>query len=82
MSELTRKEKVNKLVDIGEFWNDVAYMTDAEINDLYDQHFNKVTKEDFEGFKRVMNKMGCDWIENLDSCDGYSIDEVKKELNL
>jgi hypothetical protein len=57
MIEITRRDKVRKLSKNSiESLYLLARMTDKEINDLHDQHFNQVTKEDFEGFKKVCGK--------------------------
>lgn len=83
MSELTRIHKVDKLfTKVGKSWVVLAEKTDQEINNLYEEHFEKITKEDFEGFEKVMSKFGFDWCENLSKKEGWYINDIKKELGL
>jgi hypothetical protein len=85
MSELTRKEKVDFLTEeMVLFIRKCSYKTDKEINELYDQHFNQVTLEDFEGFKKVCGKYRVKVFSQNDLDDKIPlyIDQIKKELNL
>jgi len=81
MSELTRSEKIQQINTVRKIESSVyANMTCEEINDLYDVYFNKVTQEDFEGFKKVWNRFK---IKNAD-VDGetWFIEDFKEELGL
>lgn len=87
MSELTRGEKVEKLYDecIVTKLFDLAKMEDQEINDLYSEHFEKITKEDFEGFEKVYSKMKGLYLTCKDNENGefyFGLEEIKKELGL
>lgn len=76
--ELTRKEKIQQINTVKKIENSVyAEMTDQEVDDLYDRHFNKVTEEDFEIFKRLTMILVRKGVWNL-----VRMDECKKELGL
>lgn len=84
MSKLTRKEKAFKLnQEVGLGLTHLVGKTDQEINDLYEERFEKITKEDFEAFEKVCNRLG---ITQFYDEDGYDLDddieEIKKELGL
>jgi len=81
MSELTRKEKAEKLeYNTDLHWHNLGRMTDQEINNLYEEHFNKVTEEDFEGFGKVWSKYDVCFFSNGILIE--SLDDIKKELGL
>lgn len=85
MSELTRKEKAIRLYEETEcLWHMLGKITDQEIDELYNEHFNKVTEEDFEGFKKVCDKYRVMVFRrnDLDHENLLYIDQIKKELGL
>lgn len=85
--ELTRKEKVKRLINKTEVFDEleykeVAYKTDEEIDDMYDEEFNKVTQEEFEGFVKCWECLDIGWVEIDGNIKTNDLRYIKKKLGL